>query len=98
MPTSGSIIREARLRARLTQGQLGELTGRDRAQIARWERDAVAPSFETMRELVRACGYDLDVTLRTFDRSGEEAIERRLSLTAKERIELMLAERAEGRR
>ena len=44
-------IREARLRAGLSQGELGTRVGKDRAQIARWERGAVEPSFETLREL-----------------------------------------------
>jgi transcriptional regulator with XRE-family HTH domain len=51
---SGDLIREARLRAGLTQDELGERTGRDRAVIARWEQGAVTPSMETVIELVRA--------------------------------------------
>jgi Helix-turn-helix len=43
MSSSGSLLREARLRAGLSQGGLGERTGKDRAQIARWERDADSP-------------------------------------------------------
>ena len=61
--TSGTLIREARLRAGLSQVELSERSGKDRAQIARWERDVVQPSFETLRELVRACGFDLETTL-----------------------------------
>ena len=50
--TSGLLIREARLLAGLSQDELGARVGKDRAQIARWERGAVEPSFETLRELV----------------------------------------------
>lgn len=64
--TSGTLIREARLRAGLSQVELSEVSGKDRAQIARWERDVVQPSFETLRELIRACGYDLETTLVPF--------------------------------
>ena len=45
------MIREARLLAGLSQGELGARVGKDRAQIARWERGAVEPSFETLRQL-----------------------------------------------
>jgi transcriptional regulator with XRE-family HTH domain len=43
---SGALLQEARLRAGLTQQQLAERTGRDRAVIARWEQEVVAPSLE----------------------------------------------------
>ena len=85
------LIREARLRAGLTQYELERLSGRDRAQIARWERDAVAPSFETLRDLVRACGFDIDVTLRRYDTSDDDELRETTPLTPKERIERMLS-------
>ena len=84
------IIREARLRAGLSQGELSARCGKDRAQIARWERDAVAPSFETLRELVRACGFELSVALAPLDESGQAAVQETVSLTPKERLERML--------
>ena len=70
--TSGMIIREARLRAQLSQAELGTLVGRDRAQIARWESDAVQPAFETLRELVDACGFELDFLLKPRKRDPAE--------------------------
>ena len=69
MPSSGSLLREARLRAGLSQGDLGKLVGKDRAQIARWERDANSPPNETLRRLVRACGFDLADELVLYDDS-----------------------------
>ncbi len=50
---SADLIREARLRAGLTQYELAERSGRDRSVIARWEQGGVAPSVETLVELVR---------------------------------------------
>ena len=48
------LIREARLRAGLSQVELSERSGKDRAQLARWERDVVQPSFEiSARALAR---------------------------------------------
>src|SRR5438552_575177 len=61
--TSGTLIRQARTRAGLSQVELSQRSGKDRAQIARWERDVVQPSLETLRELLRVCGFDGELTL-----------------------------------
>lgn len=86
------LIREARLLAGLSQGELGERVGRDRAQIARWEREAVQPSFETLRELVRACGYDLTLGLTPYEPDEREAerIRKRLLRSPQERVRAMV--------
>ena len=89
------LIREARLRSGLSQAELGRRVNRDRAQIARWERDTVQPSFETLRELLRACGFDLSPTLvtTTADPNDDEKLQERLRLTPHERLEAMLGGR-----
>jgi transcriptional regulator with XRE-family HTH domain len=61
--TSGALIRQARTRAGLSQVELSQRSGKDRAQIALWERDVVQPSLETLRELLRACGWDVKLAL-----------------------------------
>jgi transcriptional regulator with XRE-family HTH domain len=93
--TSGTLIREARLRAGLSQGELSDRSGKDRAQIARWERDVVQPSFETLRELVRACGFELDLALvpRQIDADAEATLRESLDQTPQERLQAMLKER-----
>jgi transcriptional regulator with XRE-family HTH domain len=68
---SGEIIREARLRAGLTQYELAERSGRKRGVIARWEHGTVAPSVETLIELVRACGFDLPLELVPYEPEPE---------------------------
>ncbi len=90
------LIREARLRAGLSQGELSERSGRDRAQIARWERGVVQPSFETLRDLVRACGFDLDMTLVPYESDdGETArLRKRLMRSPQERLQAMLKARS----
>ena len=72
------MIREARLLAGLSQGELGARVGKDRAQIARWERGAVEPSFETLRQLVRACGFELNVSIgpAEVDEAAEKVLRR----------------------
>src|SRR6478736_2724172 len=93
--TSGTLIRQARTRAGLSQGELSDRSGKDRAQIARWERDVVQPSFETLRELVRACGFELDLALvpQQIDANAEAALRESLDQTPQERLHAMLKER-----
>lgn len=83
---SAELIREARLRAGLTQYALAELSGRDRSVIARWEQGTVAPSFETLLELVRACGFDLPVELVPRDPSGDERLRKNALLSPERRV------------
>jgi transcriptional regulator with XRE-family HTH domain len=69
--TSGELIREARLRAELSQVQLAERLGMPRSSIARWEVDKVEPGLSTLRRVLQACGYDLSLTLVPFERDPE---------------------------
>ena len=93
--TSGTLIRQARTRAGLSQVELSQRSGKDRAQIARWERDVVQPSFETLRELVRACGFDFDLTLVPYevDERELEQLRKNALRTPQERLQAMLRAR-----
>jgi transcriptional regulator with XRE-family HTH domain len=95
--TSADLLREARLRAGLTQAELGRRVKRSQSQIARWERGDVKPSLETLRELIRACGLELTLGLANYDDSYDEWIERYLALPVDERIEQAFARAAEVR-
>ncbi len=98
--TSGTLIRQARMRAGLSQVQLSERSGKDRAQIARWERDVVTPSLETLRELLRACGFDLEMSLVLYqppDARNDARLEKALGQTPQERLLAMLEERRQRR-
>jgi transcriptional regulator with XRE-family HTH domain len=92
------LIREARLRAGLSQAELSERSRKDRAQIARWERDVVQPSFETLRELLRACGFDVELSLVPYepDRDTDARLRELLQRTPQERLQAMLRARASG--
>lgn len=83
---SADIIREARLRAGLTQAELGRRIGRPQSQIARWENGGVAPSLETLQRLTRACGFELVYSLANYDESYLPYIERLLERSPEERI------------
>lgn len=93
--TSGTLIREARLRAGLSQVELAQRSGKDRAQLARWERDVVQPSFETLRELVRACGFDLETSLVPYEPepARDAQLQKTLQRSPQERLEAMLTAR-----
>jgi transcriptional regulator with XRE-family HTH domain len=80
------LLREARLRAGLTQAELGRRSGRPQSTIARWESGAVDPGLETLVEVVRACGLELTVGIAQRDESYLPLIERMLALSPAERI------------
>ena len=86
----GELIREARTRAGLTQSELSERTGRDRSVIARWEQAVVAPSVETLVDLVRACGFDLPLELVPYDDERVERLKRNLLLSPERRVRRLL--------
>ena len=70
--TSGTLIREARMRAASPRCELSERSGKDRAQLARWERDVVQPSLETLREVLHACGFDLEPALVPYEADEQD--------------------------
>ncbi len=92
MPTmrSASLIREARLRAGLTQTELAERTGRDRSVVARWEQAVVAPSLETLLGLIRACGFDLPLELVPYDDDRVARLQKNLLLSPERRVRRLL--------
>jgi transcriptional regulator with XRE-family HTH domain len=87
---SGALLQEARLRAGLTQYELAARTGRDRAVIARWEQEVVAPSVETLVELLRACGFDLELVLVPYETERNERLTANLKLSPERRLEKLL--------
>lgn len=86
---SAALIREARLRAGLTQTELAKRTGKDRSVIARWEQAAVAPSVDTLVELVRACGFDLPLELVSYERAPDR-LEKNVLLSPERRLRRFL--------
>lgn len=83
---AADLIVEARRRAGLTQEQLAVRMGRPQSTIARWERGVQAPSIDTTREVVRACGLELTVGLARYDDSYLALIDRQLRLSPADRL------------
>jgi transcriptional regulator with XRE-family HTH domain len=90
---SADLIREARLRAGLTQYELAERSGRDRSVIARWEHGVVAPSVETLLDLVRACGFDLPLELAPYKPTRDARLEKNALLSPERRVQRLLQAR-----
>jgi hypothetical protein len=96
--TSAQVIREARLKADLTQAELGERIGRDRAQIARWEIGGQQPSFENLQAVVQACGFALKVEIVIPEQTPEldSELETSLLQAPQQRVQVLLENLGRG--
>ena len=90
--TAGLLIRSARLRAGLTQAELGRRLSMPRSQIARWELEEVEPALGTVRKVLRACGFDLSMALVPYgkDEDRDTRLRELQRLTPQERLQRML--------
>lgn len=87
---SAALLRETRLRAGLSQLALAERSGKDRVQIGRYEAGAVAPSLDTLIELIRACGFDLPLEVVPLQRATDRPLAELQRLSPEHRLERML--------
>ncbi|MGI8699272.1 MAG: helix-turn-helix domain-containing protein [Mycobacteriales bacterium] len=87
----GDLIREARRRAGLTQRELAERAGTTQSAIARVESGRVDPGFETVRRLMRLCGFNLLVALDPYDDSDLAQATRLLQGTPEQRFDNMVS-------
>ena len=88
--TAKTILREARLRAGLTQAQLARRAGTTQSAIARWESGKSSPALATLSRLVAACGLELRIGLDRPDPDGASLIERNLRLTPTQRLDQLV--------
>lgn len=90
--TAAQIIREARLKAGLTQTELAERLGRERAQVARWETGGQEPGFENVRAVVEACGFVLRVEIAEREATPEldAELETSVSEAPQQRVQALL--------
>src|SRR4051812_35240186 len=90
--TGAQIVREARLKAGLTQAELATRLSRDRAQVARWETGGQEPSFENLRAVVEACGFTLRIEIapREEDAGLDAALETSLLQAPQQRVQALL--------
>ncbi len=93
---SARLLREARLRAGLSQQQLAEVSGKDRTVIARYEQGAVAPSIDTLVEIARSCGFDILLEVVPYEPELSERMVGLQRLSPERRLDEMLERRREG--
>ena len=92
---SARLIREARLRAGLTQAELAARARTAPSAIGRWERGEVKPSLETVIEICRAAGYELSFSVTPADAHDRTLIWACLRRSPAERLsEMVMAVRA----
>lgn len=87
----GALIREARLRAGLTQSELARRMGTTQSAVARWESGTTSPRFDTVVRAVRSCGLELGVSLSAQDPDHDRLIDDELARTPRERLDDLLA-------
>ena len=63
------MLREARLRSRLSQSELGRRAGVAQSVISAYEAGARQPSVPTLARLIRSAGFELDMKLRPSSRA-----------------------------
>ena len=85
--SSGSLIREGRLRAGLTQTEVAARVGTTQSAIARWEAGKAQPSLETLTRILRACGLDLRLALQPYDPDEASLLERKLAQSPADRLD-----------
>lgn len=93
---SAAILREARLRAGYSQDELAQVSGKDRTVIARYEQGVVAPSLDTLVQLLRACGFDIPLELVPYDSGPYERQAELQMLSPERRVDEMLERRRGG--
>ena len=62
---TAQILRDARKKAKLTQGELAEKIGTDTAYISRIEKGIISPSVATFYRIINVLGFDVEVKLES---------------------------------
>lgn len=75
----------------MSQRELAGRVGLSQPEVARIESGVVAPSFERVVELVRACGFDLAVRLVPLDEDAFSLAEQNMGRSPDERLAGLLA-------
>jgi transcriptional regulator with XRE-family HTH domain len=82
----GTLVREARRRAGLTQAELAARLDTTQSAIARLERGRTEPSFARVGQAIRACGFDLVPNLTPVDEADWSVASANLLVGPDERV------------
>lgn len=87
MESPATLVRELRLAAGLSQRALARRAETSQPAIARYERGAATPSWETLQRLAAACGRRVTISAAAIpDPHDVELAELLLELTPMERL------------
>jgi transcriptional regulator with XRE-family HTH domain len=87
--SAADLLRDARLRAGLTQRALARRAGTAQSVIARIENGTTSPAWDTLVRLLDAAGFTLDTALRPVVTEGSHMLDdvpRILALTPEDRL------------
>ena len=101
MDDTASLIRYARVRARLSQAELARRAGTSQPAIARYETGETLPTLPTLERLLLACGRRLEIrAVRAADPTARTSLRGQLGPRARklrrQRRQLVDAGRAHG--
>lgn len=87
MSSPGTLVRELRLAAGLSQRALAQRAGTSQPAVARYERGVATPSWETLQRLAAACGRQVTIGAEmVLEPHDVELAELLLGLTPLERL------------
>lgn len=85
--TPGQLLREARIRHRVSQEQLAKRAGTTQSAISRIEKDRISPSVQTLTELLHWLGEDLVLSTERWETGIDVTLnEGNLELTPEQRV------------
>jgi transcriptional regulator with XRE-family HTH domain len=82
----GALVRECREHAGLRQAELAGRLGTTQSAVSRWEHGHDVPRVDTLGRILRACGFEVDLTFRRHDDEDRSQIRHMLALTPTERV------------
>ena len=86
----GTLVRELRLAAGLSQRALARRAGTSQPAVARYEQGGATPSWETLQRLAAACGRWVRISTGVVpDPDDVELAEILLRLTPEERLQAL---------
>ena len=80
------LLREARRQRGWTQAQLASCVGVAQSVVARWESGRVSPRVDSLRRVLVAAGFELQVELVDDSSVERDQIAERLQWTPRERL------------
>src|SRR5262245_43726319 len=89
MPNPADLVRQARLRANLSQRELAKRAGTTQSVVARIERGQTSPTWETLERLLAAAGETLSPQTQPADGSMLYEVPGLLRMTPEERLRVV---------